>query len=481
MEVETVSMEISDYLQIVRRRWTWVVLATITTAVLAAIVTFVQTPQYESSARLFVSTTSQENGDAYQGGLFSTQRVQSYGDLASSRELANRVIDDLGLDIEPEELSAHVTAEVVPETVNMTIAFRDSDPDQAQRIAGSYSENLVSMIRDLETPPGGGKPPIKATIVDSASTPRSPVSPNPARNLGLGIILGLLVGVVLAVVRELLDTRVNSPQDLQDQFDHAVLGTVAYDPTFEARPLISLIDSHAPRAEAFRVLRTNLQFVDVDNPCKLVVISSAVPEEGKSSTAVNLAITHAHAGLRTLLVEGDLRRPRASQMLGIDNAVGVTNVLVGTVKVGDVVQRHEPTGLDVLASGPIPPNPAELIQSRAMSDLLNDLRASYDVVIIDAPPLLPVTDAALFSTKTDGTLLVVRHGHVTRDQVAGALERLRQVHASVVGFVLTVTPAKSGYYGYGYGYAPVGKRRQARTRADRSADEASSPATRAGA
>jgi len=461
-------METSDYLRIIHKRWTWIVLATIFAAALAAVVTFLQTPQYESSARLFISTTDSENSDAYQGGLFSTQRVQSYVDLANSRELAGRVIKDLGLDVEPEELSSRVKAEVVPETVNLTIAFSDSDPKRAQRITGSYSENLVSMIRDLETPPGESQPPIKATIVDTASLPPSPVSPNPTRNIGLGIVVGLFIGVGVAVVRELLDTRISSPQDLQDHFDHAVLGTVAHDPQFKTRPLISQLDSHAPRAEGFRVLRTNLQFVDVDNSRKVFVITSAVPEEGKSSTAVNLAISLAQAGMRTMLVEGDLRRPRASQMLGLDNAVGVTNVLVGTVKVDDAIQRHGGSGADVLASGPIPPNPAELIQSQAMSDLLRELRAAYDVVIIDAPPLLPVTDAALFSTKTDGTLLVVRHQHATRDQVAGALERLRQVDASVVGFVLTMTPAKAsgsgygyGYGGYGYGYAPVDGRRRA--------------------
>ena len=456
-------MELGDYFQIIRRRWTSIVLITIFAAVMVALVTFLQTAQYESSARLFISTTDRENSDAYQGGLFSTQRVQSYVDLASSRELAERVVKDLGLQVEPEDLSSHVTAEVVPETVNLTIAFRDPSAKQAQRIAGAYSENLVSMIRDLETPPGEIQPPIKATIVDSASLPRSPVSPNPTRNIGLGIVVGLFIGFGVAVVRELLDTRVSSPQDLQDHFNHAVLGTVAYDAHFSTQPLISQLDSHAPRTEGFRVLRTNLQFVDVDNSRKIFVITSAVPEEGKSSTAVNLAISLAQAGMRTMLVEGDLRRPRASQMLGVDDAVGVTNVLVGTVKVEDAVQRHEESGADVLASGPIPPNPAELIQSQAMSDLLHGLRAAYDIVIVDAPPLLPVTDAALFSTKTDGTLLVVRHQHATRDQIAGALERLRQVDASVVGFVLTMTPAKANGsgYGYGYGYAPVGGRRRA--------------------
>lgn len=156
------------------------------------------------------------------------------------------------------------------------------------------------------------------------------------------------------------------------------------------------------------------------------------------------------------MIEGDLRRPRAAIRLGLDGAVGVTSVLVGKVTFDDALQSDDSTGLDFLASGPVPPNPAELLQSRAMHDLLEELRDTYEVVIIDAPPLLPVTDAALLATHADGVILVVRHGKVTREQVRLSADRLEQVDARLVGVVMNMVPIKGrGYgYGYGYGYAP---------------------------
>jgi capsular exopolysaccharide synthesis family protein len=156
------------------------------------------------------------------------------------------------------------------------------------------------------------------------------------------------------------------------------------------------------------------------------------------------------------LIEGDLRRPRAASALDLDGAIGVTSVLVGKVTADEATQRHEPSGLEFLASGPVPPNPAELLQSKAMQELLVQLRSKYEVVIIDAPPLLPVTDAALLAREADGAIMVVRHGRTTREQVRISVERLAHVDATLVGVVMNMTPAKgSGYgYGYGYGYSP---------------------------
>jgi receptor protein-tyrosine kinase len=292
------------------------------------------------------------------------------------------------------------------------------------------------------------------TQVRSASYSAAPVSPQRKRTAALGIILGLVIGFGSAVLRESLDTRVRSAEDVVELADKPVLGAIGFDATAKDRQLITDIDSHAPRAEAFRVLRTNLQFIDVDTANKVFVLSSAVPGEGKTSTAVNLSISLAQAGVRTLLIEGDLRRPRAAKALGLDGIVGVTSVLVGKVKLDDALQQHEPSRLEFLASGPVPPNPAELLQSNAMRDLMTTVKARYDVVIIDAPPLLPVTDAALLAREADGAIVVVRHGKTTRDQVRGAVERLSQVDASLLGVVMNMTPAKGGGYGYGYGYAP---------------------------
>lgn len=447
-------MELRDYLKVLRRRWISIVLIGVLCATGAGLYTLLQAPVYASDARLFISTSESDAATAAAGGQFSTQRVKSYADLIGSRELANRVVTDLGIDADPGELADQVSAEVGVETVNLTLTVTDTDPKRAQQIAQVYAEQLVDLVRELETPPGEPNAPIKATIVDAASFSETPVSPKPVRNIGLGLVVGLLVGFGLALLRQLLDTRVSSPEDLSGITDAPTLGTIVQDPAGTKAPLLTQIEPHAPRAESFRVLRTNLQFVDVDTQQKVFAVTSALPGEGKTSTAVNLALSLAQGGGRTLLIECDLRRPKAASRLGLDEAIGVTSVLVGRVKADDAVQVHEPSGLDFIAAGPIPPNPAELLQSNAMSDLLAQMRSLYDVVILDAPPLLPVTDAALLAAKADGAMLVLSHGKVTRDQVQLSIERLEQVDASLTGLVFNRVPAKNKTYGYGYGYAP---------------------------
>lgn len=304
-------MELSDYLRIVRRRWLSIAIITVLCALAALGLTLTQTKQYSSSVQLFVSTTVADADNANNinaGGLFSQARVQSYAGLASSRELASTVIQKLNLDTTPLELSKQVSSEVTTNTVNLTLTVKDTDPHQAQSIAQAYAESLTDLVRRLETPPGESTAPIKATVVDNASYSDEPVSPKPVRNIGLGVVLGLLLGFGVAVLRQTLDTRVHSVEEAVELTDKPVLGAIAFDAAAKDLPLVSDLPSHSPRAEAFRVLRTNLQFIDVDSQNKVFVLTSAVPGEGKTSTALSLAISLAQAGVRTLLIEGDLRR-----------------------------------------------------------------------------------------------------------------------------------------------------------------------------
>jgi receptor protein-tyrosine kinase len=461
-------VELRDYLRIARRRWMMIVGCMVTALAMAALVTFQATPQYASNARLFVSTAQHDSSDAYQGSLFSAQRVTSYADLTSGQELASRVINDLGLDMEPSELSEKISATVVPETVIMEISVTDSNPQQAQRLTQAVAEELTQFVSELETPPGKSNAPIKASVVDAASLPEAPVSPQPLRNLALAAVLGLLLGLGAAVLRELLDTSVKNHADAHEATGAAVMGTISFDPGAVKKPLVTDLGSHAPRVEAFRVLRTNLQFVNVDSESKMFVVTSSVPNEGKTTTATNLAITLAQAGQKVLLVEADLRRPKVSRNLNLETAVGLTTVLVGRIPLEDAIQQYAVENLSVLTSGAIPPNPAELLQSEAMTDAIERMRKAYDVIIIDAPPLLPVTDAALLTAQSDGALVVVRQGKTSKDQLEHAVNRLEAVEGRVLGVVLNMVPNRrggdsygDGYgYGYGYGYAPEPGRRK---------------------
>lgn len=438
-------------------RWVLIASCTLATIAIAALLTLNSTPQYASSARLFVSTSGSDDSQALQGSQFSLQRVKSYADLLTGQEIARRVVDELELTQDPKSLAGQISASSKLDTVILTVSVTDPNPERAQMLADAVSKVFVSYVAELETPPGKDEATIKATVVDPAGLPGSPISPQPTRNIGLGLILGLLLGAGVAVLRETLDTSIKSVRQLESLVPAPIIGTISFDTNAVDTPLISSLDAYAPRAEAFRVLRTNLQFIDPDLERKVFVITSSLPGEGKTTTAVNLALALAEGGERVALVEGDLRRPRISEYLRLESAVGLTTVLIGKLPLKDAMQSTANEGLAVLTSGTTPPNPAELLKSSSMAALIESLRESYDIVLIDAPPLLPVTDGALLAAQSDGALLVVRHGKTTTDQVAMALDRLEAVGATPVGVIFNMAPAKGGDgygYGYGYGYAP---------------------------
>jgi capsular exopolysaccharide synthesis family protein len=454
-------LDLRDYLRIIRRRWMLIVVCVLVIVAGAAVVTMRITPQYASTARLFVSTPQSDGIDAYQGGMFSQQRVLSYADLVTGEQVAQRVADRLDLDIDPTDLSEQLSSSVAPETVILEVTATNPDPRMAQRIATTASDEFTEMVLELEKVPGQKRSPVKATVVDEADFPESPVSPQPLRNVGLAAILGLMLGVGIAILREMLDTTLKSADEVSALTSTSLLGTIRFDSHAQRHPLLTSLDNHAPRVEAFRVLRTNLQFVDVDKAAKTFVVTSSLPEEGKTTTAANLAIALSQAGQRVVLVEADLRRPKIADYFRLEPAVGVTTVLIGRLDVADAIQTWGENRLSVLTSGAIPPNPAELLQSDSMGDLLQDLRRRYDVVIVDAPPLLPVTDAALLAAQADGALLVVRYGKTTRDQLHQSTERIAAVGGRLMGAVLNMAPDKGpDAYSYGYGYAPERGRRR---------------------
>lgn len=446
-------MDFKELLRIAQRRWLTIVVFFLLSLLAAGAITYSQTPQYESKARVFISTDTSGNSiEALQASVYATQRVQSYAQLATSRELMQRVISRLNLNLTPNQLADKVSSEVAVNTVIIVLSVKDPDPAVAQQIAKAESEELTEYLTDLETPPGKSAP-VKASVVDPASYNASQVSPNPALNLVVAGLIGLFVGFGTAVVRDMLDNTISLAKDVETAIDSPVLASIAYDNDVPKHPLLTEAGSHAPRVEAFRLLRTNLQFLNLDTRPKSLVITSAVPGEGKTSTATNLAIALAQTGQRVLLVDGDLRRPKVASLLGLERSVGLTTVLVGRSELQDSIQKHSDSGIYFLASGPIPPNPTEVLQSQAAQTLFDRLNQMFDMVIIDAPPLLPVSDAAIMARDVDGAILVVRHGKTTKDQLQQARLRLAQVDANLFGVAVNMTPRRGkGAYGYGYGY-----------------------------
>jgi capsular exopolysaccharide synthesis family protein len=410
-------------------------------------------PQYATTMTFFVTTPGAGVTDSYQGGLFSQQRVKSYAEVLVGDRLSNAVAFDPSVGLTPSQIRSMVTARAVPDTVLLQATVIDSDPARSERLARSLSTHFVTLVEALETPANAQQPAVKVEVVAGPLLNPVPVAPRPVRMYTLAGLLGLLAGAGLAILREVLDVTIKNAETLRQAADAPVLAVVPFDSTARRSPLVMSGDPHSARAEAFRHLRTNLQFVDVDHPVKAIVITSSVPDEGKSTTAVNLACSFADMGRRVVLIEADLRRPRIAEYLGLEGAVGLSNVLAGQVEVGEALQPWGDSGLYVLPSGFVPPNPSELLGSRNMSALLARLRTEFDVILIDTPPLLPVTDAAVVATHADGAVLVTRYGKTAQNRVRTALASLRAVDSQVLGCVLNMQPTKGvadSYYGTYY-------------------------------
>ena len=449
-------MDLRDYLRILRKRWLSIALITALGVALAAGYSLLSPKVYQASAQNFVAiggsgSGTDGNNNAYNGSNFALQRVKSYTQIVDSPEVLAPVIAQLGLDTTVQQLAKQVSAENPPLTVLLNIYATDGDPAMAKELANAVAVQFARQIQTIETPQGAASSPVKVSPTNPAQVPTSPISPNTKVNIALGLILGLGAGIAYAIIREQLDTTIKSESDMSRITGATNLGLIGFDADAAKAPLVAL-NQQSVRAEGFRTVRTNLQYVDVDEPPKSVVITSAIPNEGKTTSACNLAITLAQAGAKVCLVEADLRKPRVADYLGIDGSVGLTSILTGQETLETSMVSWQRGLLSVIPSGPIPPNPSELLGSRQMANLQTTLREQFDAIIIDAPPLLPVTDAAVLARNADGAILVTRFGMTHRDQVHKAAEVLETVGARLLGTMLNFVPSKRSGYGYGYGY-----------------------------
>jgi capsular exopolysaccharide synthesis family protein len=469
-------LDLQGFLKALARRWPTVVVCLVLAVGAALAVTSVSTPVYEARTQLFVATRTGENTiDLNEGQTFSQARVQSYAEIVTTRQITAPVAKQLRLRITPEELASRITADVPLKTVLIDITVRDTAPRRAARIANAVAKRFSSVVEQLETPkrpvpstlpeardrtedaaPVPPVSPVSLGVTEEAVAPTSPTSPRPLPNLAAGVVGGLLFAAGLVALRETLDTTFKTSEALGAFLALPGLGTIPYDRNAPRQPLVSA-DGHSKRAEAFRKLRTNLQFSQVDDPPRIIVVTSSVPGEGKTNIAMNLARSLAETGVSTCLVDGDLRRPCVAPAFGLIQDGGLTTVLIGQARIEDVMQQVD-GGLSVLASGAVPPNPAELLASARMEEVLRELADMYDIVIVDTAPLLPVADTVGLASFSQGALLVVRAGRTNRDQVRTAAESLERVGARVLGTVFSMAPVpKGGRYGRYGAYGQYGE------------------------
>nr|WP_310057645.1 polysaccharide biosynthesis tyrosine autokinase [Arthrobacter ginsengisoli] len=445
-------LELSDYLRVLRRHWVMIAAFSMLGLAVAGAASMAIRPTYTAKTQLFVAIQSSGSvSELQQGNTFSQARVQSYVETVGSPSVLQPVIDRLGLHVSAAELGKNVSASSDSKTVIISISAADPSPVQAAAIAQAVGSSLIDAIEAIESPAEGGKSPVRLSVITPASAPVSPSAPNTRLNLALGLASGLLIGLGLAVLKTVMDTKIRGEADLLRVTDKPILGGISFDSDATKKPLLTQAPAQSPRAESFRQIRTNLQFAHVSHGSKAVLVTSSLPGEGKSTTATNLAIAMAQSGQTVVLIDADLRRPRICDYLGLDSTAGLTTALIGEADVNDLLQPWGEDNLYVLTSGQVPPNPSELLGSEAMKDLIVRLEAAFDAVIIDAPPLLPVTDAAVLAQQVGGVVLVVGATRVRTPELKKSLEALEMVEADLLGLVLNLLPSK-GPDAYAYSY-----------------------------
>jgi len=448
-------LELTDYLRVLRKYWRSATAVTRVAILAAAAFSLLTKATYTATTSVFLSVKSVATaGELNSGSTYAENQVQSFARVARTPIVLQAVVDRLNLPVTAERLAEDVTATVPSNTATIDLSVENGDPAQAALIANAVGEQVVETVKQLSPPTADGSDMVEATVIRPASVPLSPTTPKVTQNLALGLLLGLMLGVGQAVLRDTLYTKIRNERDLERVTDRPLLGSIMLDETLSKRTAPGLASDHSLAGEAYRRLRTNLQFLALPEGERALVVTSTVPGEGKTTTAINTAVTMAETGARVLLIDADLRRPHVADAFGLETAAGLTSVLIGRATLEEVVQPIGDTSLDVLTSGPIPPNPSELLGFDAMKALLAQVGRLYDVVIIDSPPLLPVTDAAVLARSTAGALVVVGARVVRRGELDAALATLDQVDARVLGLVLNkVLRDDEERYGYSYQYA----------------------------
>jgi capsular exopolysaccharide synthesis family protein len=455
--VEGNGMDLQEFIRVIRTRWASVALV-LGLGIGAAVGVTALTPvTYTASTTLYISVqaTAGSATEVGQGNNAAQQKTRSYANVVKSARVLGPVIKELGLDVTPATLARSITAGTPQSTVLLTVAVRDHDPELAAKLANAIGRSFTDVVSDsLEKPVGGGTSLVRIETTDPATVPTQPSGPHKTVNLAAGLAGGLIGGIALALLRNAFDTRIRRTSDIGTITPAPVLGEIAFDANAAREPLIVRKDPRSTMSEAFRGLRTNLLFVDPDaDHGKTIVVTSAMQGEGKTTTTANLALTLAENGAKVAFVDADLRRPRVAEVMGLEGAVGLSDLLIARAELEDVVQPWGSGALSVIPAGATPPNPSELLGSQAMRALIAELESRFDHVLIDSPPLLPVTDAAILSKLTAGAIVVTAAGRSRRPQLKRALEVLAGLDARVLGIVATMVHRKNNSsYGYGYGY-----------------------------
>jgi len=510
-------MELRDYLNVIRAR-KWVIIQAIVVVTLTAVVvSLVQPKVYEGHATVLISekdTTAALLGTTVSEFSQPERGLETQVQLMQLRPLAEETIRELGLEMSPARLLSFVTVSAVGQTNVVTVRAEAASPELAADIANSMARGFVDWSREIkresiraaadevesrldeareqilqlggriqeegksdeltaelsmltgtyttlaekleqlrineQLEEGAGR------VVSEAVPNQQPVSPQPTRNALMGLLVGLILGVGMAFLYEYLDDTIKSTEEAEKVYGAPVLGIIPMEKMEKGvKRQVSIIDAPgSSAAEAYRVLRNSIDFVNFEHDLKTLLVTSATPGEGKSTVSANLAVSLAQAGKKVVLVSCDFRRPTTQQFFPVTDMIGLSDVLLGTHTLKSALQRPMDEQLLVLTAGKMPPNASELLSSAKMQTLFDEISEWADWVIIDSPPILAVADPVAVSRWVDGVLIVSRAGTSSKEAAAKAVELLGKVGARIAGVAvwgLDETKNRPGY-GYGYGY-----------------------------
>lgn len=386
-------------------------------------------------------------GDVISGSTAAKEKAVAYLALIKSASVADEIIAaNPELNLTRAEVQGNLNASVASDSALINVSATASSPEVAQALANSSLEAVAKVVNDLE-----GSSVVRVVPLEDATINNSPISPNVPRLAltGAGAGLGLVLTAVL--LRRTLDTKLRTRDDATHATEAGILGVLPVSEELSEENILRASKDHVSQ-EAIRQMRTNLRFVNIDNPPRSLIVTSAEPGEGKSTVSTSIARAMADAGEPVIIIDADLRRPTIAKKFKIDSKIGLTQVLAGQVELADAVRQFEDTQLFILPAGRIPPNPSELLGSEKMRQLIAELAGEF-IVIVDVPPVLPVTDAVLLSTAVDGVVLVGTVGKTRKENLSEAAANLRKVSAAILGVVINRAPRTglgNSYYGFAY-------------------------------
>ncbi|MFT2818177.1 polysaccharide biosynthesis tyrosine autokinase [Leifsonia sp. A12D58] len=434
-------MDQRGFWNLVRLRWVVIATFTLLGVIGASAFVLITQPEYSARTELFVAAVGSDNtSELAQGSNYSQQQARNYSVVATREIVLNPVIAALDLNTTAAELSQRVTASVPLNTSLISISVTDTSPARAAATANAVATSLVNTVVRLVPKRTDGTSPVRLEVIQNATVPTSPSAPNPRISLLLGLLGGLVFGIACVVIPEWVAPRVRTVDQITQITDLPVLGSIDYDRASLKNRLVTEARPHSLQAEEFRQLRTKLRFVQGDEPHKVFVVTSSIPQEGKSLVVANLAASFAASGTSVCVVDADLRHPSLGTYFTLDDTVGLTSVLAEEVALDDAIRRWGPNNLRVLLSGTVPPNPSELLAAPRTRLLLEELKQRFEVLIIDCPPLLPVTDAAILVGEFGGAILVAGSGRVKARELRKSIEILSSAGTPVLGTIINFAP-----------------------------------------